>query len=148
MKKLIKVVKIAENSYQEIAHNIRKEVFVEEQNVPIEDEYDEHEVYSTHFLAFYDGTPCGTARWRFTDFGIKLERFAVKKDFRDKKVGAAILKAVLADIQKNSQNLQKNLYLHAQVQVVGFYEKFGFQKLGETFQECDIWHYKMIKKFQ
>ncbi len=38
------------------------------------------------------------------------------------------------------------IYLHAQVQVVGFYEKFGFEKFGEKFQECEIWHYAMKLK--
>lgn len=144
---LIEVVKISEDWQQKIAHQIREEVFVKEQNVPFQEEYDDYETQSVHFLAFYDGIACGTARWRFTESGIKLERFAVKKDFRDKNVGKAILEAVLADTQKYCQEHQKTLYLHAQVQVVGFYEKFGFQKLGETFQECDIWHYKMVKVF-
>lgn len=145
---MIKVVKIANNSDQKIAHQIREEVFVKEQNVPIGEEYDEYENSATHFLAFFEEVPCGTARWRFTDFGIKLERFAVKKDFRDKKIGKAIMENILTDIEKSPENKQKILYLHAQVQVVGFYEKFGFQKVGETFQECDIWHYKMTKMFQ
>jgi predicted GNAT family N-acyltransferase len=127
------------------ASHIREEVFVKEQNVPKEDEYDQYESVSTHFLAYWGSTPCGTARWRFTDKGIKLERFAVLKDFRDKKVGKAVVEAVLEDIKKHPESKNNALYLHAQVQVVGFYEKFGFEKIGEPFQECDIWHYKMKK---
>lgn len=144
---LIEVIKISENHQKKIAHKIREEVFVKEQNVPAEEEYDQYEDTATHFLAFYDGKPCGTARWRFTENGIKLERFAVLKEFRDKKAGAAILATVLEDIKNKPESTKKMLYLHAQVQVVGFYEKFGFQKVGETFQECNIWHYKMTKIF-
>ena len=144
---MIEAIKITSSQDQETARKIREEVFVKEQNVPLEEEYDQYEAESTHFLAFYDKTPCGTARWRFTENGIKLERFAVLKDFRDKKVGGAILAAVLEDIKKHPKTIQKMLYLHAQVQVVGFYEKFGFQKVGEPFKECDIWHYKMTKVF-
>jgi len=144
---MIEVRKIDTPQEQEIAHKIREEVFVKEQNVPFEEEYDNYEQTSVHFLAFYQGKPCGTARWRFTENGIKLERFAVLKEFRNKKVGKATLEAVLENIKNTAETSQKTLYLHAQVQVVGFYEKFGFQKIGETFQECDIWHYKMIKVF-
>ena len=144
---MIEVRKIDTPQEQAIAHKIREEVFVKEQNVPFAEEYDEYEQTSVHFLAFYEGKPCGTARWRFTENGIKLERFAVLKEFRNKKVGKATLEAVLENIKNTAETSQKTLYLHAQVQVVGFYEKFGFQKIGETFQECDIWHYKMIKVF-
>jgi predicted GNAT family N-acyltransferase len=142
---LLKVIKIDTPLHQLAARQIREEVFVKEQNVPREEEYDAYEETSTHYLAFYEQNPCGTARWRFTDFGIKLERFAVKKEFRGKKIGEAIIRNVLDDIEKSPESKGKTLYLHAQVQVVGFYEKFGFQKIGDTFQECDIWHYKMVK---
>lgn len=145
---MIEVVQIKNPSEQAIAHQIREEVFVKEQHVPREEEYDAYEESATHYLAFYEQTPCGTARWRFTDFGIKLERFAVRKDFRAKKIGKAIILKILEDIQKLPENQSKNIYLHAQIQVVGFYEKFGFRKVGEMFQECDIWHYKMIKSVE
>jgi predicted GNAT family N-acyltransferase len=142
---MIKVEKIVSPEQMKEALHIREEVFVKEQNVPKEDEYDQYESVSTHFLAYWGSTPCGTARWRFTEKGIKLERFAVLKDFRDKKVGKAVVEAVLEDIKKHPESKNNALYLHAQVQVVGFYEKFGFEKIGEPFQECDIWHYKMKK---
>jgi len=142
---MIEVRKIETPQEQAIAHKIREEVFVKEQNVPFAEEYDEHEQTSVHFLAFYEGKPCGTARWRFTENGIKLERFAVLREFRNKKVGQAIIENILQDIKSTTEISQKMIYLHAQVQVVGFYEKFGFQKIRETFQECNIWHFKMIK---
>jgi hypothetical protein len=50
-----------------------------------EEELDEHEVTSTQFLAFHSGVSCGTARWRFTEKGVKLERFTVLKPYRNKK---------------------------------------------------------------
>ncbi|MCU0436573.1 MAG: GNAT family N-acetyltransferase [Raineya sp.] len=142
---MIQVKKIDNQIDTKSAIDIREEVFVKEQKVPKEDEYDNYEQESYHFLAYYENTPCGTARWRFTEKGVKLERFAVLKEFRDKKVGKAILENVLHDIKNHPESQNKALYLHAQIQVVEFYEKFGFQKLGEPFQECDIWHYKMQK---
>jgi len=142
---MIRVEKISSSEQTEQAIYIREQVFVLEQNVPKEDEYDAYENESVHFLAYFENVPCGTARWRFTEKGIKLERFAILKEYRDKKIGKAILEKVLDDVKKHPKNSNKALYLHAQVQVVGFYEKFGFQKLGEPFEECDIWHYKMQK---
>ncbi|MCS6796676.1 MAG: GNAT family N-acetyltransferase, partial [Raineya sp.] len=134
---MIEVRKIQEQADLLKAFAIRKEVFVKEQNVPAEEEYDQYEQESTHFLAFYENQPCGTARWRFTEKGIKLERFAVLAPYRNKKVGKKILESVLQDVQNNSNSDGKIIYLHAQVQVIGFYEKFGFEKFGEMFQECE-----------
>lgn len=127
------------------AMNIRQQVFVIEQNVPAEEEYDEYEATAQHFLASADGQPAGTARWRFTDKGVKLERFAVQKAFRSSGVGSALLQAVLADIEQNPETIDKKKYLHAQITAMGLYTKFGFVAEGEMFQECDIDHFKMVK---
>ncbi|WP_448519394.1 GNAT family N-acetyltransferase [Rhodoflexus sp.] len=128
----------------EKAFNIRRNVFVIEQQVPEEEEYDEFESSSRHFLAMADGVPCGTARWRFTDKGVKMERFAVLADYRSKKVGSALVETVLTDISQNPESKNQIIYLHAQLSAMPLYAKFGFQAVGEMFSECNIWHYKMI----
>ncbi|MBC7920948.1 MAG: GNAT family N-acetyltransferase [Ferruginibacter sp.] len=125
------------------AFRIREEVFVREQNVPAEEEYDAHEDVSRHFLALRDGQPCGTARWRFTDYGIKLERFAVRKDFRGQGVGSALVQAVLDDIGAVEGTRGKLVYMHAQLTAMPLYAKFGFRPVGDRFEECAIPHYKM-----
>ena len=89
------------------------------------DQY-ENEEDSTHFLIIDDNTPVATARYRQTDNGIKMERFAVLKEMRGKGYGLLILNHMIADLSNNK--LVK--YLHAQVQVVCFYEKVGFKKIG------------------
>ena len=113
--------------------------FVKEQKCDPSDEY-ENEEDSTHFLLIDDNTPVATARYRQTKNGIKMERFAVLKEKRGKGYGLLILNHMIADLSNNE--LVK--YLHAQVQVVGFYEKVGFKKIGEQFDEVGIMHYKMI----
>ncbi len=125
------------------AFKIRKEVFVIEQEVDPADEYDQFEETSTHFLALLDGMPVGTARWRFTQKGIKLERFAVLKEARGKGVGQALVAAVLSDISSDATTSGKLKYLHAQLTAVPLYSKFGFEKEGDIFEECNILHYKM-----
>jgi len=123
---------------------IRKTVFVEEQRVPEEEEYDQFEETSRHFLARSGEAPCGTARWRFTEGGVKLERFAVLPDFRSRGVGSALVRAVLADVAAQPGVEGKTRYLHAQVSAVPLYAKFGFQTVGDLFYECDIAHHKML----
>ncbi len=127
------------------AFSIRREVFVVEQQVAENEEFDEFEESSNHFVALNEeGLPLGASRWRMTDKGVKLERFAVKKSARGKGVGYALVDTTLDDIQKKVSN-GTYLYMHAQLDAVSLYEKFGFQKEGEQFDECGIFHYLMWK---
>ena len=135
----IKKILFDEKNNLEKCFQIRKEVFVKEQKCDPRDEY-ENEEDSTHFLLIDDNTPVATARYRQTKNGIKMERFAVLKEMRGKGYGLLILNHMINDLSNNK--LIK--YLHAQVQVVGFYEKVGFKKIGEQFDEVGIMHYKMI----
>jgi predicted GNAT family N-acyltransferase len=122
----------------EQAFSIRKQVFVEEQGVDASLEY-EHEEEAHHFLLLLGDKPIATARWRETEKGIKLERFAVLPSFRNRGIGEIILKEVLKDVTP----LEKEIYLHAQVNAVAFYQRNGFYKTGEPFFEAGIEHYLM-----
>lgn len=128
------------------AFEVRRKVFVIEQEVDEREEFDEFENNSIHFLAFYGGNVCGTARWRFTNNGVKLERFAVLPEARGQGVGQSLVAAVLQDIRQDVENSGKLLYLHAQLTAVPLYAKFGFKKHGEVFDECNILHQKMVLK--
>ena len=119
--------------------SIRSEVFVNEQQVSREEEFDLYEENSLHYLGTWKGKPAGTARWRITRSGIKLERFAVLQPLRKNGIAAAVLKEVLKDVIP----LGKRIYLHAQVSAVGFYEKYGFKKEGPMFTEANIDHFIM-----
>ena len=137
----IEVRRVADPAELEKVFAIRREVFVGEQNCPPELEW-EHEDESNHFLATVDGEPAGASRWRKTENGYKLERFAVLKKFRGHGVGQALVQAVLDDLPKDAPYV----YLHAQVQAVTLYERFGFVKTGPQFEEAGIQHYKIVKK--
>jgi predicted GNAT family N-acyltransferase len=141
----INVKKIHTNQEIQQAQQIRYNVFVIGQNVPPEEEIDKFEDESFHFLAYIDGAPCGAARWRFTEKGMKLERFAVLENYRGNGVGSALVDAVLKDIDSNPDSSGKQLYLNAQLAAMKLYSNFGFRKVGELFQECDIDHYKMVR---
>lgn len=123
---------------------IREIVFIQGQGVPAEEERDEHDrTDATHYLArATDGTACGTARWRPTEKGVKLERFAVLANHRNQAAGAALLGAVLHDVAAAYPTA--TVYLHAQLPAVRFYERHGFARIGDRFSECDIEHYRMV----
>ncbi|OGX81458.1 GNAT family N-acetyltransferase [Hymenobacter lapidarius] len=126
------------------AFTIREKVFQEEQGVPATKEHDAHDrTDARHYLArAADGTPAGAARWRQTENGAKLERFAVLADFRNQQIGAALLHAVLVDVQAELPDAE--VYLNAQLRAIPFYERHGFRKEGDMFEEADIQHYKMV----
>ncbi|MBB6328606.1 putative GNAT family N-acyltransferase [Algoriphagus iocasae] len=140
---MLRVEKISTEEDLKEVFSIRNKVFVEEQEVASEDEYDEFENISSHFLATLDGVPVGTARWRITEKGVKLERFAVLKEARGKGVGHALVETVLTDIKSDAATEGKVKYLHAQIDAVPLYSKFNFKKVGDIFEECNILHYKM-----
>lgn len=136
----IKVFTTADKEQSEMAYAIRRQVFVEEQNVSPEEEYDEFEGISRHFLLFDDGQPAGTARWRHTEKGIKLERFAVLPAYRNRGAGSLLVKSVLDEVKEQG----KTVYLHAQVAAMKLYERAGFKSTGPLFFEAGIPHYKMV----
>jgi predicted GNAT family N-acyltransferase len=120
---------------------IRRIVFVDEQNCPPELEWENEEV-SHHFLALSDHQPCGACRWRKTDNGYKLERFAVLKEFRGQGVGRALIATALDDLPADANYI----YLNSQLDAMSLYAKFGFVAEGEQFEEAGIQHFKMVKQ--
>ena len=118
---------------------IRREVFVKEQSVSEDEEYDDYEDTSIHLAAYFEEQMVGTCRYRTTNKGVKLERFAVLKRHRKDGVGGALLQFALNQLDDLSV-----VYLHAQVQVVDFYGRYGFSKVGEQFEEAGIQHFKMV----
>jgi len=134
----INVKIITSENNLKIAFSIRKKVFVEEQKVPEDIEWDEFEYSANHVLAYIQDKPVGTARWRQTQKGIKLERFAVLPEFRSFGVGKNLVQFILNELINS-----ETIYLHAQEHVIKFYEYFGFVKKGSKFFEADIPHWLM-----
>ena len=137
---MIKVKKFLfeDKELMQTAHAIRHEVFVIGQNCPANLEW-EFEEESTHFLVFDSNKAVATARHRKTANGYKLERFAVLRTERGKGYGHIVLKAILADLK----DFKGIIYIHAQSEVLPFYEKMGFVKTGNEFEEAGIMHFKM-----
>ena len=138
MKNAIEVKIVDSKNELHQVFDIRRIVFVDEQKVDEREEYDEFEDTSKHLIALEQGEAVGAARVRRTANGVKLERFAVLNSSRGKGVGQALVLKAL-DMTKD----YSNIYLHAQIQVVDFYKKYGFETEGDEFLEAGIRHYKM-----
>ncbi|MBX3616364.1 GNAT family N-acetyltransferase [Nitrosomonas sp.] len=117
---------------------IRTAVFIQEQQVPEELEWDEFDAVSVHALAFdIAGQPVGAARLLPDGH---IGRMAVLKQWRGKGFGSALLRALLQELR---QRQQKKAMLNAQTYAVAFYEKFGFKVCSGEFMEAGIPHVQM-----
>src|SRR5438045_398404 len=122
---------------------IRLRVFVREQGVARDIEIDDSDRDALHFLAYVEDKPAGTARLVMNDKRAKIGRMAVLKSFRRKGIGKRLLDRAIAAAQRAGA---KEIFLHAQVPVIPFYEAAGFQATGPTFDEAGIPHRKMVLK--
>lgn len=118
---------------------VRIAVFIEEQKVPIELEWDDFDKQSTHFLVMHNDIAIATARLKPDG---QIGRMAVVKNYRNKGIGKKLLGEILLFAQKNNYKL---VYLHAQHQAVNFYEKFNFILNGVEFMDAGIKHIAMYK---
>ncbi|OMQ10537.1 GNAT family N-acetyltransferase [[Flexibacter] sp. ATCC 35103] len=137
IKNIIKVEKVIDHSQIEIAFAIRKQVFVEEQNVSPERESMDDED-AIHYVAIVNGEPAGAARYRKMEKGAKIERIAVLNSFRGKRIGEAILLKILDDLKN-----EEKVYLYAQVNASQFYIKNGFRQTDNYFLDAGIEHVEM-----
>ena len=120
--------------------SIRNEVFIVEQTVPPELEF-ENEEGSTHYLLLTHNGAVGCARYRWVGHDIKLERIAVKRRERGKGYGRILVECLLNEVRPLRP---RTIYLNSQTSVKGFYERFGFTAIGKVFLEAGIEHIKMV----
>lgn len=123
---------------------IREAVFVQEQQVPPEMEWDEHDATALHFLALREGRPLATARVVFKEEGrtAKIGRVAVRAEARGTGLGAALMRAVEAD---PALRRVERCALEAQLHAIPFYERLGYAASGEVFLDAGIPHRFMAK---
>lgn len=122
----------------EIRH-IRESVFIAEQSVPPELEWDAEDQDAEHFLAYEGDYPIGTARLLPDGH---IGRVSVLKDWRGLKVGDSLIRAVIESAEKRGLRQQK---LSAQVHATSFYEKLGFTVVSGEFLDAGIPHVDMVR---
>jgi len=125
------------------AYNVRFSVFCEEQNVPYNIESDENESKRIHTLGLQDKEPVATARMYITGGWLKLERIAVRRAWRSRKIGSKLVNFMIKT--GNDMGIYK-YKLHSQVSNTGFYERLGFKTKGKVFMEAGIEHVLMIRE--
>jgi predicted GNAT family N-acyltransferase len=131
-----------EHFYDQIL--IRKEVFIIEQQVPINEEYDELDKTAVQFIVYDGDNAVGAARFRIVDQKGKVERVCVLKDYRKKGVGKLMMDAIEQYVKQQGLTLEK-LGLSAQLTALPFYEKLGYIAYGDVYLDANIEHKSMFK---
>lgn len=120
---------------------IRKQVFIEEQHVPVALEWDASDATALHLLAMLDGVPVACARVLPDGH---IGRMAVLPEWRGRGVGEALL---LQAVQECQQLDVSHARLSAQTHATGFYERAGFEVCSEPYMDADITHVDMQLEF-
>ena len=119
---------------------VRKSVFVDEIGIDPEFDFDVYDEIAAHFLLTVNDIPVGSARWRETDEGVKIERLAIIKQYRGQGLGHLLIRQVVLDVLPS----KKKIYLHTPEHLVEFFRWNGFEVEGEKFDEAGTPHYKMV----
>jgi len=136
-------IKIVDKSQDiEICYNLRKKVFVQEQNIPFERVKDEDDGYFIHFLVFRNSNPIGTARISFNNVEniAFIERLCILKEHRKSGIGKFFMEELVEYCKK--QNFNK-IFLSSQERVTDFYNKVGFNICSERYMDSNLPHFKM-----
>jgi len=120
---------------------LRKSIFIREQLVPEELEWDDWDNKANHIVLTFHNIPIGCARLIFIDQILCLERMAIIKSKRNQGFGSKLVYEIIR-IAKNEKI--KEIRISAQIQAISFYQKIGFIAEGEIFNDAGIKHIKMI----
>jgi len=119
---------------------VRREVFVKEQNIDKDLEWDGMDAEADHIVIYIDGQPVATGRIIIDNGQYMLGRIAVLKEYRGRNLGRVLVENMMA---KAFENGADEIHIHAQTRVRGFYEKLGFEAYGELYEEAGIEHISM-----
>ncbi len=121
---------------------LRRVVFIQEQGVSEADEVDDLDGTAIHLLAVEAGRPVGTARLMVLEDTGKIGRVCVLKDRRGLGLGAALVRAGVAEFRAMPGIAR--VKLGAQVVAVGFYQRLGFEAVGPVYLDAGIAHRDMV----
>ena len=128
---------------RDACRSIRRAVFVIEQGVPEEIEYDDLDDFAVHYLATRCDHPVGCARYVVRDLCIQVGRVAILASERGQGIGTALMQRLLADAVAIGFT---RAILHAQISALPLYEKLGFVREGNEYLEAGIPHLSMYKE--
>ena len=123
---------------------IREKVFIEEQKVIPQLEWDGLDEEAIHFLAYQNGIAIGCARAIMNNNTMQLGRMAVLKEYRRQGIGSALIEKAIAT---SKHNLLSSIYISAQCHAIDFYKAFGFEVTGDIYLDAGIPHRDMRLEF-
>ncbi len=136
-------IHIVEHDFErQQAFSLRRRVFVGEQGVDPEIEFDGEDEHARHVVAVLDGRVVGCLRMVVKDEGVcHPGRLAVDKEFRGRGVGSELMWFCIKDMKEYGFS---SAIIHAQAYLKDFYEGFGFEAVGKPFMEAGIKHFFMV----
>ena len=124
--------------------NIREKVFIQEQKVTPQLEWDGMDEKAIHFLVFNDKAAIGCARAIVIKDHMQLGRMAVLKEYRGQGIGSALIEKAMTTAKLNQLSA---IYISAQCHAIDFYKKFGFEVTSEIYLDAEIPHRDMTLDF-
>ena len=124
--------------------NIREKVFIQEQKVTPELEWDGMDEKAIHFLVFNDKAAIGCARAIVIKDHMQLGRMAVLKEYRGQGIGGALIEKAMTIAKLNQLSA---IYISAQCHAIDFYKKFGFEVKSDIYLDAEIPHRDMTLDF-
>ena len=121
--------------------NLRRTVFIEEQNVPENEEVDGDDPNCDHILLTISDDPVGAARLKYYDNFVKVQRVCVLKNYRGQGIGSNIINFIIKHIEKN--DIRNSVRLGSQIHALEFYKGLGFVEFGEEYLDAGILHKDM-----
>jgi predicted GNAT family N-acyltransferase len=138
----MKVEVVTDDIQLKDAFTVRSKVFIEEQNVPEEEEMDQYESESIHFVVYGGTVAIGAGRLRFVEDYAKVERVCILKEYRGTGVGKVLMEKM--EEVASEKNFHK-LVLHSQTHAEKFYSKLGYESYSDIFMDAGIPHVAMRK---
>jgi predicted GNAT family N-acyltransferase len=123
---------------------IREKVFIEEQKVTPQLEWDGRDEEAIHFLGFKDEKAIGCARAFVIENHMELGRMAVLKEYRDEGIGSALIEKAITTAKLNQLSA---IHISAQCHAIDFYKRFGFEVTSEIYLDAEILHRDMKLEF-
>ncbi len=128
----------------ELLTMIREKVFIEEQKVTSQLEWDGMDKDAIHFLAFKDKKGVGCARAFVIQNRMQLGRMAVLREYRGEGIGSALIETAITLAKLNQLS---GIYISAQCHAIDFYKKFGFEVTSDIYLDAEIPHRDMKLNF-
>ncbi len=136
------VIKVVENEEEKMkAMLIRAIVYMHEQNCPYQEEFDLNDFTATQIIGMIDGEPILTARIRYFEGFAKIERLAIRYEYRGHGYGRKLISYLLGLCRQKGFT---RFYLHAQERLQSFYESYGFKVIGDKFGFSDHGYIEMV----